>query len=126
MDTAEPSDAEPEMIMLSPSSMPERIAVRLPSLRPVSTLLLDADPLSATSTYFPLLSSLIADDGTVITFPAGSDARMTDAGKEFCLLAIADRYEDETAISLSPEEDRILRILLGKLVSGLDEVSERK
>ena len=55
-------------------------------------------------------------------------AELPDEGKEFCLLAIADRYEDETAISscLSPEEDRILRILLGKLVSGLDEVSERK
>lgn len=55
-------------------------------------------------------------------------AELTDEGKEFCLLAIADRYEDEAAISscLSPEEDRILRILLGKLVSGLDEVSERK
>ena len=53
---------------------------------------------------------------------------LTDAGKEFCLLAIADRYEDEAAISscLSPEEDRIMRILLGKLVSGLDAVSERK
>ena len=70
----------------------------------------------------------LTDDGTVITFPAVSVARLTDAGKEFCLLAIADRYEDETAISscLSPEEDRILRILLGKLVSGLYEVSERK
>lgn len=55
-------------------------------------------------------------------------AELTDAGKEFCLLAIADRYEDEAAISscLSPEEDRILRILLGKLVYGLDAVSERK
>ena len=55
-------------------------------------------------------------------------AELTDEGKEFCLLTMADRYEDEADISscLSPEEDRILRILLGKLVSGLDEVSERK